>query len=89
MLKFKVHSCRSLQVAQQHLQCWPLPMQCHIVQDLIISVRNGNGGQGRDTLLNTTLKIFGENGMLAKDKELETVQDLRDALETHFGIIPD
>ena len=52
-------------------------------------MRNTYGGQGRDTLLNTTLKIFGEDGMLAKDKELKTVQDLRDALETHFGIIPD
>ena len=59
------------------------------LQDLIISVRNGYGGQGRDTLLNTTLKVFGKDGMLVRDKEMETVQDLRDALKTHFGIIPD
>ena len=61
----------------------------HVLQDLIISVRNACGGQGRDTLLNTTLKVFGKDGMLVKDRELETAQDLRDALKTHFGIIPD
>ena len=52
-------------------------------------MRNACGGQGRDTLLNTTLKVFGKDGMLVKDRELETAQDLRDALKTHFGIIPD
>ena len=61
----------------------------HVLQDLIISVRNACGGQGRDTLLNTTLKVFGKDGMLVKEKELETVQDLRHALRTHFGIIRD
>ena len=59
------------------------------MQDLIVSVRNGYGGQGRDTLLNTTLKVFGKDGVLVKDKELETAQDLRDSLKTHFGIILD
>ena len=50
---------------------------------------NDYGGQGRDTLLNTTLKIFGKDGMLVKDQELETPQDLRDALKTHLGICSD
>ncbi len=52
-------------------------------------MRNDYGGQGRDTLLNTTLKIFGKDGMRTKGKELENVQDLRDALEPHFELIPD
>ena len=52
-------------------------------------MRNSYGGQGRATLLNTTLKIFGKDGKLVKERELETVQDLRDTLKTHFKIIPD
>lgn len=65
-----------------------LHILCRTVQDLIISVRNGYGSQGRNTLLNTTLKIFGKDGKLMKDKELETVQEFRDALRIHFGIVP-
>ena len=44
-----------------------------------MSVRKGYGRPGRDTLLDITLKIIGKDGMLAKDQELETLQDLRDA----------
>ena len=65
-----------------------LQILCHIVQDLIVSVRNGDGSHGRTTLLNTTLKIFGKDGKLVMDKELETVQEFRDALKNHFGIVP-
>lgn len=65
-----------------------LEILCHIVQDLIVSVRNGYGSQGRNTLLNTTLKIFGKDGKLVMDKELENVQEFRDALKNHFGIVP-
>ena len=57
-------------------------------QNLMISIRTDEGGHGRNTLVNTTLKVFDKAGGILQERELETAEDLRAALESYFGIVP-
>ena len=58
------------------------------MQNLMISIRTDEGGHGRNTLVNTTLKVFDKAGGILQERELETAEDLRAALESYFGIVP-
>ena len=58
------------------------------VQNLMISIRTDEGGHGRNTLVNTTLKVFDKAGGILQERELETAEDLKAALEAYFGIVP-
>ena len=57
-------------------------------QNLMISLRKDEGGHARNTLVNTTLKVFDKAGGILQERELETAEDLRAALESYFGIVP-
>ena len=57
-------------------------------QNLMISIRTDEGGHGRNTLVNTTLKVFDKAGGILEERELNTAEDLRAALESYFGIVP-
>ena len=60
-------------------------MFCVIVlQSFVASLRNEDGG--RTTLTDTTLKNFDAEGSV-QERELETADEFREALEIHFGIV--
>jgi hypothetical protein len=54
----------------------------------MISIKNDEGGHGRNTLINTTLKVFKEDGDILQEKELGSAEELKAALEEYFGIVP-
>ncbi len=54
----------------------------------MISIRNDQGGHGRNTLINTTLKVFDKEGDILQEKELGDAEELKAALEEYFGIVP-
>ena len=68
------------------LHCDELDNVC--VQNLMISIHTDEGGHARNTLINTTLKVFDKAGDILQERELETAEDLRAALQTYFGIVP-
>ena len=55
-----------------------------VLQSFVASLRNEDGG--RTTLTNITLKNFNAEGSM-QERELETVDEFREALEVHFGIV--
>ena len=58
------------------------------IQGLRMSIRTGDGCHGRTTMLGTNLKVFGKEGDLVTEREVENAHEFREALETHFGIVP-
>ena len=58
------------------------------MQKLKLSIRTDDGGHGRTTILGTHLKVFGKEGDLVSEREVQDVHELREGLEAHFGIIP-
>ena len=58
------------------------------MQKLKLSIRTDDGGHGRTTILGTHLKVFGKEGDLVSEREVQDVHELREVLEAHFGIIP-
>ena len=58
------------------------------IQGLRLSIRTGDGCHGRTTMLGTKLKFFGNEGHLLTEREIQSVHEFRDALESHFGIVP-
>ena len=58
------------------------------MQGLRLSIRTDEGCHGRTTMLGTHLKVFGKEGDLVTEREIPNVHEFREALETHFGIIP-
>ena len=58
------------------------------MQKLKLSIRTDDGGHGRTTMLDTHLKVFGKEGDLVTEREIQDVHELREAMEAHFGIVP-
>lgn len=59
-----------------------------VLQTLRLSIRTDGGGHGRTTMINNLLKVFDREGQLVEQRELQSVEEFKDALASHFGIVP-
>ena len=55
-----------------------------VLQSFVASMRNEDGS--RTTLTDITLKNFTAEGSM-QERELETVDEFKEALKVHFGIV--
>lgn len=39
-------------------------------------------------MINNLLKVFDREGQLVEQRELDSVEEFKDALASHFGIVP-
>ena len=81
-----------MSLASSFQHCQPVRDACNtllsVLQTLRLSIRTEDGGHGRTTMINNLLKVFDREGQLVEQREVDSVEGFKDALASHFGIVP-